>query len=47
MIILVYCRPGVGNGTSYGMFAPWSNGLTQVIFEGGYSASNGTNNPRP
>ena len=31
--------PGWVTGTSYGMFAPWSNGLTQVIFEGGYSAS--------
>ena len=28
-----------------GMFAPWSNGLTQVIFEGGYSASKWVLNP--
>ncbi len=30
--------PGWVTGTSYGMFAPWSNGITQVIDEGGYSA---------
>jgi len=31
--------PGWVTGTSYGMFAPWSNGVTQLIFEGGFSAS--------
>ena len=31
--------PGWVTGTSYGMFAPWSNGVTQVIYEGGFSAS--------
>ncbi len=31
--------PGWVTGTSYGMFAPWSNGITQVIYEGGFSAS--------
>ena len=30
--------PGWVTGTSYGMFAPWSNGITQVIDEGGFSA---------
>ena len=31
--------PGWVTGTSYGMFAPWTNGVTQVIYEGGFSAS--------
>ncbi|MEX2160150.1 MAG: acetate--CoA ligase [Dehalococcoidia bacterium] len=31
--------PGWVTGTSYGMFAPCTNGLTQVIYEGGFSAS--------
>jgi acetyl-CoA synthetase len=31
--------PGWVTGTSYGMFAPFSNGLTSVIYEGGFSAS--------
>ena len=31
--------PGWVTGTSYGMFAPWSNGVTQIIYEGGFSAS--------
>ena len=31
--------PGWVTGTSYGMLAPWSNGVTQVIYEGGYRAS--------
>ena len=30
--------PGWVTGTSYGMFAPWSNGITQVIDEGGFGA---------
>ena len=30
--------PGWVTGTSYGMFAPWSNGVTQAIYEGGFSA---------
>ncbi|MCP4702230.1 MAG: acetate--CoA ligase [Gammaproteobacteria bacterium] len=30
--------PGWVTGTSYGMFAPWSNGISQVIDEGGFSA---------
>jgi acetyl-CoA synthetase len=30
--------PGWVTGTSYGMFAPWSNGVTSVIYEGGFSA---------
>ncbi len=30
--------PGWVTGTSYGMFAPWSNGVTQVIDEGGFGA---------
>ena len=32
--------PGWVTGTSYGMFAPWSNGVTSLIYEGGFSASN-------
>jgi acetyl-CoA synthetase len=31
--------PGWVTGTSYGMFAPWSNGVTQVIYEGGFGAN--------
>ena len=31
--------PGWVTGTSYGMFAPWSNGITQLIYEGGFNAS--------
>ena len=31
--------PGWVTGTSYGMFAPWSNGVTQLIYEGGFSAT--------
>ena len=31
--------PGWVTGTSYGMFAPWTNGVTQVIYEGGFRAS--------
>jgi len=30
--------PGWVTGTSYGMFGPWSNGVTQVVYEGGFSA---------
>ena len=38
---LYWCTadPGWVTGTSYGMFAPWSNGVTQLIYEGGFSAS--------
>jgi acetyl-CoA synthetase len=37
---LYWCTadPGWVTGTSYGMFAPWSNGVTQLIYEGGFSA---------
>jgi len=31
--------PGWVTGTSYGMFAPCTNGVTQVIYEGGFSAN--------
>ncbi len=31
--------PGWVTGTSYGMFAPWSNGVTQLIYEGGFKAA--------
>ncbi|MEO7666506.1 MAG: AMP-binding protein, partial [Dehalococcoidia bacterium] len=31
--------PGWVTGTSYGMFAPWSNGVTSLIYEGGFSAN--------
>ena len=30
--------PGWVTGTSYGMFAPWSSGVTQLIYEGGFGA---------
>ena len=30
--------PGWVTGTSYGIFGPWSNGVTQVIYEGGFNA---------
>ena len=30
--------PGWVTGTSYGMMAPWTNGVTQVIYEGGFDA---------
>jgi acetyl-CoA synthetase len=30
--------PGWVTGTSYGMFGPWSNGVTQLIYEGGFNA---------
>lgn len=31
--------PGWVTGTSYGIFGPWSNGVSQVIYEGGFRAS--------
>jgi len=31
--------PGWVTGTSYGMFAPHTNGMTSVIYEGGFAAS--------
>jgi acetyl-CoA synthetase len=30
--------PGWVTGTSYGMFAPWTNGATSLIYEGGFGA---------
>jgi acetyl-CoA synthetase len=30
--------PGWVTGTSYGMFGPWANGITQVVYEGMFSA---------
>ncbi|MEO8458401.1 MAG: acetate--CoA ligase [Chloroflexota bacterium] len=30
--------PGWVTGTSYGMFAPWSNGVTCLVYEGGFGA---------
>lgn len=30
--------PGWVTGTSYGIFGPWSNGVSQVVYEGGFSA---------
>lgn len=32
--------PGWVTGTSYGMFGPWSNGITSVVCEGGFNAAN-------
>jgi len=31
--------PGWVTGTSYGMFAPWSNGVTSLVYEGGFGAN--------
>ena len=31
--------PGWVTGTSYGMFAPWTNGVTSLIYEGGFSSN--------
>ena len=31
--------PGWVTGTSYGMIGPWTNGVTQIIYEGGFGAS--------
>ena len=31
--------PGWVTGTSYGMIAPWTNGVTQIIYEGGFGAA--------
>jgi len=31
--------PGWVTGTSYGMFAPWTNGITQVVYEGSFGAN--------
>jgi len=30
--------PGWVTGTSYGMFGPWSNGITSVVYQGGFNA---------
>jgi len=30
--------PGWVTGTSYGIFGPWSNGISQVVYDGGFSA---------
>jgi acetyl-CoA synthetase len=30
--------PGWVTGTSYGMFGPWTNGVTQIFYEGGFNA---------
>ncbi|HDZ89564.1 MAG TPA: acetate--CoA ligase [Deltaproteobacteria bacterium] len=32
--------PGWVTGTSYGIFGPWSNGVSQVVYEGGFRATN-------
>jgi acetyl-CoA synthetase len=31
--------PGWVTGTSYGIFAPWSNGITQLVYQGGFGAT--------
>ncbi len=31
--------PGWVTGTSYGIFGPWSNGVSQVVYEGGFGAA--------
>jgi acetyl-CoA synthetase len=33
--------PGWVTGTSYGMFAPWSNGVTSLVYEGGFGRTTG------
>ncbi len=37
---LYWCTadPGWVTGTSYGMSAPWTNGVTQLVYEGGFRA---------
>ncbi len=37
---LYWCTadPGWVTGTSYGMFGPWSNGVTSIIYQGGFGA---------
>ena len=37
---LYWCTadPGWVTGTSYGIFGPWSNGVSQVVIEGGFGA---------
>ena len=37
---LYWCTadPGWVTGTSYGIFGPWSNGISQVVIEGGFGA---------
>jgi len=37
---LYWCTadPGWVTGTSYGIFGPWSNGVTQLVYEGGFDA---------
>ena len=37
---LYWCTadPGWVTGTSYGMFAPWTNGVTNIIYAGGFGA---------
>lgn len=30
--------PGWVTGTSYGMFGPWSNGISMLVYEGGFNA---------
>ena len=32
--------PGWVTGSSYGMFAPWTNGVSQVVYEGGFRSNN-------
>jgi len=32
--------PGWVTGTSYGIFGPWSNGISQVVYEGPFTAAN-------
>jgi len=32
--------PGWVTGSSYGIFGPWSNGISQVVYEGGFRAGN-------
>ncbi len=37
---LYWCTadPGWVTGTSYGMFGPWSNGVTSLVYQGGFGA---------
>ena len=38
---IYWCTADAGwvTGTSYGIFGPWSNGVTQIFYEGGFNAT--------
>ena len=38
--------PGWVTGTSYGIIGPWALGVTQVVFDGGFSVEKLVRDPR-